>query len=63
MSIVLGYTRHSDDAEVVIGNYESPELAEAAIASQSITDISCYWLASYVHPETNEPDIFAYIDL
>lgn len=63
MSIVLGYTRASDDAEVIISNYESTELAEAAIASQSITDISCYWLASYVHPETNEPDIFAYIDL
>lgn len=63
MSIVLGYTRQSDDAEVVINNYESPELAEAAIAAQSITDISCYWLASYVHPETNQPDIFAYIDL
>ena len=63
MSIVLGYTRQSDDVEVVIDDYESPELAEAAIASQSITDISCYWLASHVHPETNQPDIFAYIDL
>jgi hypothetical protein len=63
MSIVLGYTKASDDADVVIGNYDSPALAEDAIASQSLEDVATYWLASFIHPETNEPNIFAYIDV
>jgi hypothetical protein len=63
MSIILGYTKASDDADVVIGSYDSPALAEDAISSQSLSDISTYWLASYINTETNEPDIFAYIDL
>ncbi len=63
MSIVLGYTKASDDADVVIGNYDSPSLAEDAIDSQSLDDVATYWLASFIHPETNEPSIFAYIDV
>lgn len=63
MSIVLGYTKASNEQEVVIGTYDSPSLAEDAITSQSLSDVSTYWLASHINPETNQPDIFAYIDL
>jgi len=62
MSIVLGYTKASDDEDVVIGNYDSPSLAEDAIGSQTLDDVATYWLASFINPETDEPNIFAYID-
>jgi hypothetical protein len=48
MSIVLGYRKASDDADIVIGNYDSPSLAEDAIDSQSLDDVA---------------SIFAYIDV
>lgn len=63
MSIVLGYTRASDDEEIVIGTYDTVGAAENAIEAQTITDVSTYWLASYINTETNQPDIFAYIDV
>ena len=42
-----------------------PTVAEAenAIASQSISNVAQYWLASFVNTETNEPSILAYIDV
>lgn len=63
MAITLGYTRATDNAEIVIGDYDSPLLAEDAIESQTLTDVAQYWLASFINTETNEPSIFAYIDV
>jgi len=63
MSITLGYTRTTDNAEIVIDTYETVTEAENAIASQTLTDVSQYWLASFLNTETNEPSILAYIDL
>lgn len=62
MSIYLGYTREHDNAEIVIAIYESTAEAEQAIESLEINGVLDYWLASYVNPETDEPNIFAYID-
>jgi len=63
MAITLGYTRATDNAEIVIGNYDSPSLAENAIESQELSDVSQYWLASFINTETNEASILAYIDV
>ena len=63
MAITLGYTRASDNAEIVIGNYDSPSLAEDAIESQSLSDVAQYWLASFINTQTDEPSIFAYINV
>jgi len=62
MSIALGYTRSTDNEEIVIATYDTIAEAEAAIDSQSLADVLQYWLASYINTETNEPDILAYID-
>lgn len=62
MSIYLGYTRENDNAEIVIATYESTAEAEQAIELLEINGVLDYWLASYVNPETDEPNIFAYID-
>jgi hypothetical protein len=63
MSVTLGYTRSTDNAEIIIASYDSPALAEDAIADQTLSDVSEYWLASFINTETNEPSIFAYIDV
>ena len=62
MSIYLGYTRENDNAEIFIATYESTAEAEQAIELLEINGVLDYWLASYVNPETDEPNIFAYID-
>lgn len=62
MSFTLGYTRSTDNEEIVIATYDTMAAAEAAIASQSVSNVLQYWLASYINTETNEPDILAYID-
>lgn len=62
MSITLGYTRSTDNEEIVIAAYDTIAEAEAAVASQSLNDVVQYWLASYINSETNEPSILAYID-
>lgn len=59
MSIRLGYTRTTDNAQIVIGTYDTIPLAEAAVASESRTDVLQYWIASYIDTETNEPSILA----
>jgi len=63
MSVTLGYTRSTDNAEIIIASYDSVVLAEDAIADQTLSDVSEYWLASFINTETNEPSIFAYIDV
>jgi hypothetical protein len=63
MSITLGYTRQSDNKQIVIGSYENIEAAQVAKQAQTITDVSEYWLTSFIDTETNEPSIFAYIDV
>lgn len=63
MSITLGYTRTTDNAEIIIDTYETVAEAEDAIASKSISNVAQYWLASFVNTETNEPSILAYIDV
>ena len=63
MSVTLGYTRSTDNAEIIIASYNSVALAEDAIADQTLSDVSEYWLASFINTETNEPSIFAYIDV
>lgn len=63
MSIVAGYTRNNDGAYIVIGNYDSPSLAETAIADDTSSDVTEYWIASSVNPETNEPDVLGTIDV
>ncbi len=63
MSVTLGYTRSTDNAEIIIASYDSVALAENAIADQTLSDVSEYWLASFINTETNEPSIFAYIDV
>ena len=62
MSFTLGYTRTTDNEEVVIATYDTMAEAEAAVASQSFDDVLQYWLASYINTETSEPSILAYID-
>ena len=61
--ITLGYTRTTDNEEVIIATYDTMAEAEAAIPSQSFSDVLQYWLASYVNTETNEPSILAYIEV
>lgn len=63
MSITLGYTRQSDNEQIVIGSYENIEAAQVAKQTQTITDVSEYWLTSFIDTETNEPSILAYIDV
>lgn len=63
MSITLGYTRQSDNEQIVIGSYENIEAAQVAKQGQTITDVSEYWLTSFIDTETSEPSIFAYIDV
>lgn len=63
MSVTLGYTRTTDNAEIIIDTYETVAEAEDAIASKSISNVAQYWLASFVNTETNEPSILAYIDV
>jgi hypothetical protein len=63
MSITLGYTRQSDNEQIVIGSYENIEAAQVAKQEQTITDVSEYWLTSFIDTETNKPSIFAYIDV
>jgi len=60
MSITVGYTRSTDNQEIVVDTFETMTEAEAAIASQSQSDVLQYWLASYVKPETNEPEVLGY---
>ena len=62
MSFTLGYTRSTDNEEIVIASYDTMAEAEAAIASQSLSNVLQYWLDSYINTETNEPSILAYID-
>ena len=62
MSIIAGYTRSTDDENVTIGTYESVGEAETAIADDTSSSIATYWLASFINPDTNTPDILAYID-
>lgn len=60
MSITVGYTRSTDNQEIVVDTFKTMTEAEAAIASQSQSDVLQYWLASYVNPETNEPEVLGY---
>jgi len=62
MSIIAGYTRSTDDENVTINTYESVGAAETAIADDTSSNVATYWLASYINPDTNTPDILAYID-
>ena len=62
MSFTLGYTRTTDNEDIVIATYDTMAEAEAAVASQSVSDVLQYWLSSYINTETNEPSILAYID-
>ena len=62
MAIVAGYTKQSDDEYIVIGSYDNPTLAEDAIESDTSSDVKHYWLASFVNPDTGEPEILGYID-
>jgi len=62
MSIIAGYTRSTDDENVTIGTYESVGAAETAIADDTSSGVATYWLASFINPDTNTPDILAYID-
>jgi len=63
MSILAGYTRSTDDENIVIGTYDTMALAEAAVASQTLSNVASYWLATFIDTDTNEPNIFAYIDV
>lgn len=62
MSILAGYTRSTDDENIVIGTYDTMALAEAAVALQTLSNVASYWLATFIDTDTNEPNIFAYID-
>lgn len=62
MSIIAGYTRSTDDENVTIGTYESVGAAETAIVDDTSSSVATYWLASFINPDTNTPDILAYID-
>ena len=61
MSTVAGYT-NIEGVNVVIGTYEDPALAETAVEQDESTDVSQYWLASFVNSDTGEPEILGYID-
>ncbi len=62
MAIIAGYTKESDDEYVVIGSYDNPTLAEDAIESDTSSDVKHYWVASFVHPDTGEPEVLAHIE-
>ena len=62
MSIIAGYTRLTDDENVTIGTYDSVGAAETAIADDTSSSVATYWLASSINPDTDTPDILAYID-
>ena len=61
MSTVAGYT-NSEGVNVVIGTYDDPSSAEIAVSEDEATDVSQYWLATFVNPDTGEPEILAYIE-
>lgn len=61
MSTVAGYT-NSEGVNVVIGTYDDPSSAETAVSEDEATDVSQYWLATFVNPGTGEPEILAYIE-
>lgn len=61
MSTVAGYT-NSEGVNVVIGTYNDPSSAETAVSEDEATDVSQYWLATFVNPDTGEPEILAYIE-
>lgn len=61
MSTVAGYT-NSEGVDVVIGTYDDPSSAETAVSKNKATDVSQYWLATFVNPDTGEPEILAYIE-
>ena len=61
MSTVAGYT-NSEGVNVVIGTYDDPLLAETAVSEDEASNVSQYWLATFVNPETGEPEILAYIE-
>ena len=61
MSTVAGYT-NSEGVNVVIGTYDDPSSAETAVSEDEATDESQYWLATFVNPDTGEPEILAYIE-
>jgi hypothetical protein len=63
MAIVAGYTRQTDGAYIVIGNYESPALAETAITDDASSDVKEYWIASSINPENDMPIILGTIDV
>ena len=63
MALVAGYTRQTDGAYIVIGNYDSPSLAETAIADDTSSDVAEYWIASSINPENDVPIILGTIDV
>ena len=63
MTILAGYTSQSDGSYIVIGAYETAQGAEDAIAADQSTSVEEYWVASCINPETNEPDVLAFIDV
>jgi hypothetical protein len=63
MALVAGYTRQTDGTYIVIGNYDSPLLAETAIADDTSSDVKEYWIASSINPENDTPFILGTIDV
>ena len=63
MALVAGYTRQTDGTYIVIGNYDSPLLAETAIADDTSSDVKEYWIASSINPENDTPLILGTIDV
>ena len=62
MSIVAGYTRSVDDQYISLGVYDSVSDAENAISADTSLDVATYWLASFIHQDSGEPEILAYIE-
>ena len=62
MSILAGYTRLTDDANIVIGTYDTMALAEVAVASQRLSNVASYWLAQSIENDSKEPNIFGHIN-
>jgi len=63
MSIIAGYTKQSNGEHVTIGAYDNPSLAEAALDADTSSDVKEYWIASFINPETDEPDILGLRDV
>lgn len=63
MAIVAGYTRQTDGAYIVIGNYESSALAEMAITDDASSDVKEYWIASSINPDNDTPIVLGTIDV